>query len=382
MWACVLYDIDLVRPLRMARIPCILITDPRTLGCYSRYSKVVLEGALYFENGENLVEPLVRFGVHSQKPVLFYVSDSQLLFISRFRERLRRAFRFVIADPTLVEDLVDKSRFLTLADRLDLPVPQTQLVRPNECTATPGLNVRFPIIIKPLNREIQRQGWRLIGGSRKALQVNTPAEFAKLWPVLAETGIGFLAQELIPGPETRIESYHVYVDESGEIRAEFTGRKIRTYPVAQGDSTALVITDSAEVAAMGRSLVQRLNLRGVAKFDFKRGSDGSLHLLEINPRFNLWHYLGAAAGVNIPALVYADLMGQQRSMISKAKPGVRWCRIENDLMAARTLGVPLSAWIYSVLRCEAKSGFGWDDPIPFLHQVTRLDILKGILRGE
>ena len=39
-----------------------------------------------------------------------------------------------------------------------------------------------------------------------------------------------LAQELIPGPETCIESYHVYVDGEGEVVGQFTGKKIRTYP--------------------------------------------------------------------------------------------------------------------------------------------------------
>ena len=50
-------------------------------------------------------------------------------------------------------------------------------------------------------------------------------------------------------------------------------------------------------------------LTGVAKLDFKRDRSGKLHLFEINPRFTLWHHAAAIAGVNIPALVYADLTG-------------------------------------------------------------------------
>jgi len=367
----------------MARIPCILITHRGMSNSYSRHTKAVLDGGLSLEN-EKLVESLVRFGVQLQRPVLFYTSDSELLYVTRFRENLLRGFHFVIADPTLVEDLVDKSRFLTLAKRLDLPVPQTQLVRANEWASPPSLNVPFPIVIKPLNREMREQQWKVIPRMGKVVQANTPATFARLWRVLAATSVDFLVQELIPGPESALESYHVYVNESGEIRAEFTGRKIRTYPVSYGDSTALITTDAADVAALGRSLVHRLDLRGVAKFDFKRGPDGSLHLLEINPRFNLWHFLGAAAGVNIPAMVYAELMGQHRSVIPKAKPGVQWCRIEDDLMAARTLGVKLSVWIYWSLRCEAKSRFAWDDPIPFFRQVwfRRRNMVRGILSGE
>ena len=43
----------------------------------------------------------------------------------------------------------------------------------------------------------------------------------------------------------------------------------------------------------------RLGLKGLVKLDFKRADDETLHLLEVNPRFSLWHHLGAVAGVNL-----------------------------------------------------------------------------------
>jgi hypothetical protein len=64
-------------------------------------------------------------------------------------------------------------------------------------------------------------------------------------------------------------------------------------------------------------------LTGGAKLDFKSAPDGRLLLLEINPRFNLWHHLGAVAGVNLPALVYADLVGLPRPATRPARAGAR-----------------------------------------------------------
>jgi D-aspartate ligase len=88
--------------------------------------------------------------------------------------------------------------------------------------------------------------------------------------------------------------------------------------------------------------------------------------LEINPRFNLWHHAGAVAGVNIPALVYADLVGISRPQVAGARAGVRWCRMWKDLPAARAGGMPLAAWLRWALTCEAKSTLSWDDPMPLL----------------
>src|SRR5207244_1123214 len=95
---------------------------------------------------------------------------------------------------------------------------------------------------------------------------------------------------------------------------------------------------------LGRALTRKLNLRGVAKFDFKRAHDRSLHLLEVNPRFNLWHHLGAVAGVNLPALVYADLTGAARPPVALARAGTRWCAVW-DFAAARASGIGPAAWL-------------------------------------
>jgi len=84
--------------------------------------------------------------------------------------------------------------------------------------------------------------------------------------------------------------------------------------------------------------------------------------LEINPRFNLWHHAGAVAGVNIPAIVYADLAGIQRPAATRARAGVRWCRMWGDFPAARTAGVPLAQWLSWVWSCETKASLSWDDP--------------------
>ncbi|WP_448189521.1 carboxylate--amine ligase [Azospirillum sp. sgz301742] len=362
--ACVMGSMNLLRPIGLAGIRCASVARHGSPTLYSRFTRAALPCESFTEDTDALVGELVRFGTaQPEPPVLFFEEDTQLLLVSRYRDRLASAFRFTIADAQLVEDLVDKTRFQVLAERLGLPVPKTQRLRPAASPTPPDLDLRFPIIVKPATRD---RAWKEMGEAAKARQVDSPEAFRALWPYLVDAGQDLLAQEMIPGPESCIESYHVYVDQRGAIAGEFTGRKIRTYPQAFGHSTALIITDEADVAALGRTLTGTLGLRGVAKFDFKRGPDGTLHLLEVNPRFSLWHLPGALAGVNLPAMVYADLLGLPRPEVTRARSGVRWCHVVNDLTAARAAGLPLLPWARWAWECEAKSAMAWDDPMPFL----------------
>jgi D-aspartate ligase len=367
--ACVMGDTELVRPLGLAGIACAVVTERDNPVSRSRFVHDVIEWPAAGAETEALLTRLLRFAdAQPCPPVLFYEQDPQLLLVARHRDRLACGFRILLPDPALVEELVDKGRFASLAKRLSLPVPPTRRLDPNR--GDPGqIDLRFPLILKPLTRG---EDWAAIGGEGKALMVPSPAALRDLWPRLAAASTRLLAQEMIPGPESAIESYHVYVDAAGTVVAEFTGRKIRTFPLALGHSTALEITEAGDVVTTGRDVVERLGLRGVAKLDFKRGPDGRLHLLEVNPRFNLWHHLGAVAGINLPALVHADLAGLPRPRTAaRARAGARWCWPARDLQAARAAGISLVSWLPWALGCDAKAVLAWDDPRPMLQSVLR-----------
>jgi len=366
--AYVLGDMDLVRPLGLAGIRCVVVApDPGGLA-HSRYTERTLSFPTEGRTEGEMVDTLVNFGMReTQPPVLYFQEDTHLLMVSRHRRRLAQAFRFALPAADFIEQLVDKARFQRLSEERALPVPRTRVLHPTPDSQPPALDLRYPLIVKPLTR---LESWATIERGGKALALESAADLAALWPRLTAAGIDLLAQELIPGPESAIESYHVYVDAQGEVAGEFTGRKIRTLPATYGHSTALTLTDirtqGADVAALGRDVAVRIGLRGVAKFDFKRAPDGGLHLLEINPRFNLWHHLGAVAGVNLPALVYADLTGRSRPRAAIARAGTCWCRLKQDRLAVREAGGSTLAWLLWAARCEA-SPIHWDDPMPFLH---------------
>lgn len=363
--ACVLGDTDLVRPLGLAGIRCAVVTKPDSPKAFSRFVDARIDWADNWRDPDGLRRNLLDFATRAAAPpVLFYQYDGDLLFVSRNRDALAEGFRFVIADADLIERLVDKTLFRELADERGLPVPATAVVWPGSAARPPELPLEFPIVLKPVTR--RDATWRPLAGSAKALVLQSPAELARIWAQLAESEIGMVAQEHVPGGEERIESYHAYVDERGEVAGEFTGRKIRTLPARFGHTTACEITDAGDVRELGRECLRLLDLRGVAKVDFKRAPSGELKLLEVNPRFNLWHLPGSAAGVNLPALVYSDLAGLPRPRTGRVRAGVRWSLPWYDLRAAREQRLGLGRWLAFEARCETRHIVAADDPLPFL----------------
>lgn len=358
--AVVIGNLDLIRPLVAAGIPCAAVASSVAAARYSSLVSHVIT-TCPGDTDEVLLDKLLLFARDQpQPPTLFYELDDAMLLVSRHRDVLVGPYRVLVDESELVEACADKVSFRELAERTDLPVPASQVVHP--ASQVPGTVPpdRFPVVVKPRSHRDRR--WSRIARGQKAILAPTAHDLGALWPALASTGDAYVVQALIPGPETRVESHHAYVDADGAIVAEFTGRKIRTLPRLHGQSTALETTDATDVTAIGRDVIARLGLRGVVKLDFKRDEDGRLWLLEVNPRLTLWTNLGAVAGVNLPALVHADLTDQPRPPTSPAIAGVTWFH-PSDLAASREWGVPLTSWIRWAGRCDARSIIALDDPL-------------------
>lgn len=363
--ACVLGGMDIVSPLGRAGIRCAVAIPDSGVARYSRHVEAVIDRLDPVAAPAAYVERLVGWAKQQPlRPVLYYPTDGDLLMVSRYREQLRESFAFVIPDARLVEDLTDKQRFRFLAQRLGLPTPPSRHVpagaRPAEIRALP---MPYPVIVKPV---VHSTAGPFAEGLAKAARAESPAELERVLGNAGAEGVDCIVQTLVPGPESRVESYHSFVDETGRTIAEFTGEKLRTYPVEYGESTAVMVGNRPDVLALGRHVIDAIGLRlGVAKVDFKRGPDGRLWLLEVNPRFNLWHNPGSAAGVNLPALVYGHLTGC-RVPPRPFRPGSTWCNVRTDRPAAAAAGVPLVAWLRFAAGADSRHLGDWDDPMPLL----------------
>lgn len=356
--------LDVVTALGLSGVRSTVVGPPDEPARFSRWAAGWLPVEDAWSRPDDVVAALLTVEHPSaERPVLYYASDGDLLVVSRHREALGERYRFVIADEDLVEDLVDKAQFALLARRLGLDVPVTSVLRSTGAADGPAPpDLPYPAVVKPSTR----QDLARFGTGSKAVRVDGPESLQDMWRAARAAGVALVAQQFVPGPESRVESHHSYVDRAGDLVADFTGTKVRTRPREFGHSVVLRTTDpdgeARDVRRTGREVVAALGLRGVAKVDFKRDTDGRLWLLEVNPRFTLWQHLGALAGVDLIGLVHADLTGQPRPAVNGPQPGLVWCDPLLDLGGVRHGDASLSEWFTTTTRALARSGVEGRDP--------------------
>lgn len=327
-----------------------------------------------------LADLLALGDLFEQRPVLYYGDDAMLLLVSRNRDALGARFRLHLPSAELVETLVDKRRFAALAAERALPVPRTMASSEARSAAEIARRLEPPWIVKPSCH----LGWRtskavlaLHIGPAKALRADNQDELSRTIELVETFSRDFVVQQLIPGAEDCVMSFHAYLDRHRRPLGSFVGRKIRTYPRSAGVSTYLELVESEELTRVGLDILDRIGLVGVVKLDFKRDPrTGRFYLLEVNPRFNLWNHLGAAAGVNLPLLAYRDLTGAPASPVRAARAGMRWLSFGDDARAffrerGPSARLSVKDWLLSLRGPKVYDVFAWDDPAPFLVDVRR-----------
>lgn len=366
--------LHIVRALGMAGIPVVIASsERRTPPMASRYCSGTLalprmEGTAASQ--EAVVEALARGGRdlaarHGAPAPLFYDNEDRLCLVQQHRAALAPHFALLLNEPALGEALLDKSAFQGLAERHGLPVPRRLQWDALEAE-------RAAVLVKPNLKTTADQSslHQQLFGTGKA------RVFASGREARADARVAALAgqlafQEYVPGGDDAIWSFHGFAAPGGEVLAWYVGRKIRTFPELTGDSSYLRLAHDRGLEALGRDIAARLGLAGIFKMDFKRSaSSGRFHLLEINTRFNLWNYLGAKNGVNLPRVAYDFLTLNKRPAHCAAQARYRWLALRYDLPACRELRsrgtLTLAGWLRSLAYVpKVYELFSWSDPLPF-----------------
>jgi D-aspartate ligase len=251
------------------------------------------------------------------------------------------------------------------AAELGVAHPLTHQARSRDELA--ALEITFPVILKPAVRQgrnafVDAKAWR----ADDEATLRTRYDEAKTL-VGADT---IMIQELIPGDGTAQYSYAAIWD-GGKPVTSIVAQRRRQYPVEFGFTSTLVETiDQPQIEANACRFLASLDYSGLVEVEFKYDArDRRYKILDVNARAWSWIALGAAAGIDFPALQWRLAAGEQIAQ-HKARRGAGWLYFSRDLAASAqemlSGGLSPAAYLKAFRTPLALATFAWDDPVPAL----------------
>jgi D-aspartate ligase len=392
---------DIVRPLGRAGINSMVFSSvPGDVAFRSRYACGGL-GLPKFREG-NFAEIFARVMASpargAGRPALLYAGDSELMFLSRYRNQLAQSYRFVLPPQWILEALMSKVRFIELAHEADFPVPPARAFS-NTAELESALEaVTLPCIVKPAyNYDWFWENEQLVkrfGSYKQALRrFDSRSDLLDFCAGLPPREAGFIVQSYIEGEDGSITSFHGYFDENSRCLGSFLTRELRTIPPGFGDPTCCETFHDERLRLQSIEYLRRIGFQGVVKIDYKRDShDGEYKMLEIEPHYQTAHLLGACAGINLPAIAYRHLNGDAVEPHAEYRDQVRLFWFSRDLWTCvagyrKTKEWSWARYFETLMGEKCYRLFDSADPRPFFESAVRfagrrLDGAVGELRSR
>jgi carbamoyl-phosphate synthase large subunit len=144
----------------------------------------------------------------------------------------------------------------------------------------------------------------------------------------ARWGLPVIVQRFVDGDEVNVA---MVGDGQGGLVGAVPMRKMML--TANGKGWAGVTVDDPALLEVARRFAQVTGWRGPCELELHRDRSGTLHLLEVNPRFPAWCDLTAGAGQNLPRAVVDLALGAVPGPLPAYQPGIAFVRISQNLIA-------------------------------------------------
>lgn len=256
------------------------------------------------------------------RPVLILTDEMAVTTVSEYRDELSEAYSFQLPSRELLATLENKARFHEFAERHQLPVPPTVVLR-NEGDLARLSRLQYPLIIKPADKLPVH-----LGRTRRLAQANTPDEGLALCKEMLRTAGELIVQEWISGPDSSIYFSLFHRGKNPAVVSAFHGRKVVSYPPGIG-STAVCIAAPEAAEALGPLTERFLALtdyQGLGSLEFKWDAKARRFVI-IEPtvgRTDWQEEIATLSGVNLPLNAYRDAVGLPPPAPERTTHAVAW----------------------------------------------------------
>lgn len=338
------------------------------------YSKYVFP--IICPDARNNEEVFINFFISkaknfNYKPILYITSDDFLTAIINNLDEISNYFLINSIDKYLYEKIKNKYLQFNLAKEINIPVPETVVIKNGNLSTGFVNKLKFPIFIKGL----ESNQWRNVyGGSKKGFLVNSDQQLIHYLNEIKKENIDVILQEFVQGQDTNHFKFNCYIDKKGDLRAAFCLQKKRQNPIHFGVGSLVESIKNQKLFEIGKRLFKSINYRGIGSAEFKfDDKNKKFKLIEINPRYWQQNSLATACGINFPLIQYLDLTDQLNENFFDYKVGIKWVNIYSDFdsfLSYRKEGMlKLSDWLKSLKGKKVFSDWAFDDIKPGFYEI-------------
>ncbi|MGO9269594.1 MAG: ATP-grasp domain-containing protein [Terriglobia bacterium] len=299
------------------------VLAPATL---SRYCRLSFEYPVSTDEPANFAEAVLRFVREQRIDLIAPMTDWTTFPLVQRQKQFRGLARLAAPSLAALEITSDKYRTIALARELNVPVPETLLVRCIDDLA-PARGWPYPIVVKD-RFSVRWLADKAVFGS---------ASYAHSWDDLLskvrqrlERLGDVLVQAFVGGVGVGFSCFAL----EGKAYLPFQWQRIREEDPQGGASSARksVALDS-QVFEFGCNLMVRSGFQGIGMVEFKRDpATARLHLMEINGRPWGSLQLAVESGIDYPRHVAAwFLQGERPPAQIEYKQRITCRRIAGDL---------------------------------------------------
>jgi len=363
-----------IRSLGRQGIPVVgLDYKPDGPGFYSRYANARLCPNPYLEPDKMCAYLMNLADTLNEKGVLFPTSDEFVLFVSRYRHKIRDRFLFALSSETAVESLLNKRWQYLKAEETGTPYPQTFYPESLDDIDRIKDEIEYPAIIKPCYTHL----WKEKSFVTKGFIVNNESELTEKLELTFYHDVAVIIQSVVPGPVTNFYEVCSYLDMQHNPLCVFTKKKVRQYPCDMGVGSLMESVREDDLANSALKLFREIKYHGIGEVEFKRDPrNGQFKMIEINSRITLQNSLADYCGINLPLIQYQDLTGLTPVFRGDYTENKKWLWAEIDYEAFRCLNnngeLSWFSWLQSLVQCRSCAVFAYDDMRPFLNFLSKL----------
>lgn len=272
------------------------------------------------------------------KPVLIPASDQFVTAIAAHLSELQKHFVFCHNSAPLQATLATKENQYALARKHGMPIPRSEFITSLAELEEFASTARFPCLVKPLHcREWEKMpASNPLTGTKLATAASPQELFARYQSVQSFTP-EVVVQEMIEGPDTAKIVYLSCYSLTGKRLASCIVRELRTGPIYFGSASVVEPIEDPETDELCDRFLSGIGYAGICELEVKRDArDGSVKLIEANPRYSGTADAAPYAGVDIGWIHYLDLIGIEVNPVRQNSHEFRHIAVQRDFSSLRS----------------------------------------------